>query len=455
MIKVKYLVVGAGPAGIAASTTLAKESNDILVVSKQLGGAYCNDGVVVSNSLLYFSQMYTRYLQVHNNFIDNGKIPPSKLDFKRLKKYIDNNVNKAKRLILDKFEKYEITYISGTIKFIEPHKAELTREDGEIDIVVFEKALIAVGSDQQKLLSNLKLADINSVSKLETIPTSISIIGGGLIGVELACVFNRLGTKVNIVEKGETILSFIDSKAAKRYEDILKKKGINIIHGREVISIDKVGQKYLILFNDMQIESEQVFLSIGRKPFISPLNLEAAGVNINEDGNVIFDTNFTTDNKDIYVAGDVTAIGMRLGWAVNSGETAAQNMLGKDILSDEFAFTTYLSTDPELGFIGLSEEQARKTGYDYDVIKVNHTSFYNHLLVEESPTTIKIVYNKADNSFLGVYVLGSGVREILSVFNMFFQNKIKVDNIATFTGIRPVYNDIFCEIASKVKKLPD
>ncbi len=455
MIKVKYLVVGAGPAGIAASTILAKESKDILVVSRQLGGTYCNDGVVVSNSLLYFSQMYTRYLQVHNNFIDNGKNPPKKLDFKRLKKYIDNNVNKAKRLILEKFEKYEINYIPGSIRFIEPHTAELTKEDGEVDTVVFEKALIAVGSDQQKLLSNLKLADINSVSKLESIPTSISIIGGGLIGVELACVFNRLGTKVNIVEKGDTILSFLDNKAAKRYEDILKKKGINIVNDREVISIDKVGQKYLILFDDMQIESEQVFLSIGRKPFVSPLNLEAAGVKINDDGNIVFDTNFTTDNQDIYVAGDVTAVGMRLGWAVNSGETAAKNMLGKDILSDEFAFTTYLSTDPELGFIGLSEEQAEKTGYDYDVIKVNHSSFYNHLLVEETPTIIKIVYNKADNSFLGVYVLGTGVREILSTFNMFFQNKIKVDNIANFTGIRPVYNDIFCEIVSKVKKLSD
>ncbi len=455
MIKVKYLVVGAGPAGIAASTTLAKESNDILVVSKQLGGAYCNDGVVVSNSLLYFSQMYTRYLQVHNNFIDNGKTSPAKLDFKRLKKYIDNNVNKSKRLILEKFEKYEIKYISGTIKFLEPHKAELTKEDGEVDIIVFEKALIAVGSDQQKLLSNLKLTGINSVSKLETIPSSISIIGGGLIGVELACVFSRLGTKVNIVEKSDTILSFVDSKAAKKYEDILKKKGINIVHNREVVSIDKVGQKYLILFNDMQIESEQVFLSIGRKPFISPLNLSAAGVNINDDGNVIFDTNFTTDNKDIYVAGDVTAVGMRLGWAVNSGETAAHNMLGKDILADEFGYTTYLSTDPELGFIGLSEEQAHKTGYDYDVIKVNHTSFYNHLLTEDTYTTIKVVYNKADNSFLGVYVLGTGVREILSAFNMFFQNKVRVDSISQFTGIRPVYNDIFSEIASKVKKLPD
>ncbi len=455
MIKVKYLVVGAGPAGIAASTILAKESSDILVVSRQLGGAYCNDGVVVSNSLLYFSQMYTRYLQVHNNFIDNGKISPAKLDFKRLKKYIDNNVNKAKRSILDKFEKYEINYISGSIKFLESHKAELTREDGEVDTIVFEKALIAVGSDQQKLLSNLKVSDINSVSKLESIPASISIIGGGLIGVELACVFNRLGTKVNIIEKEDSILSFIDSKAVKRYEDILKKKGINIIHNREVVNVDKVGQKYLILFNDMQIESEQVFLSIGRKPFILPLNLEAAGVNLNSNGSVIHDTNFTTDNKDIYVAGDITAVGMQLGWAVSSGEIAAKNMLGKDILSDEFAFSTYLSTDPELGFIGLSEEQAEETGYDYDVIKVNHTSFYHHLFAEDTNTTIKVIYNKADNSFLGVYVLGSGVREILSTFNMFFQNKIKVDNIIDFTGIRPAYNDIFCEIASKVKKLTD
>lgn len=449
--KVDYFVIGAGPAGVCAANILAGSGGKTVIAGKALGGSFCGDGRVVLNSLLHVSSLYDRYKQAMQFFAETPAVP-AKIDFKRVKKYVDGVIARVRKAFSDELEENGAEFIEGSVEFIGKNKVLVKKADGSEEIYSFKKCLIASGSSGHKLdiLSGAKSLNISTILNFETVPSSVVIIGGGLVGTEAATLFSRIGSRVTVVEKTDRILGGVDHTIVKKYEDALKKKDIEIITGRTVQKIERIGQKYVILFEDGKLESEEVFVCIGRTPLIEGLNLENAGV-FAEKGALRYYPDLKTDNPDIYLAGDVTGIRMHSGGAFHSAAIAAKNMLGSDVKYNSEAAPTILSADPEITCVGLTEEEAKKAGYECGVVKYTFGDMYKAAMPSVPPLFAKVVYNKADRTFLGLHAIGRMAMDLVSAFSIVIQAGVTVDKAVDFIYTSPVFRELISELAEKIK----
>ena len=452
-ITTDFLVIGSGPSGVSACDVLAKSGKKIVLVGDKLGGAYCSEGSVVSNSILRFSMTYSNYKKISTEFLEEI-VQPGKLDFKVVRKYIENNVNRVRKQFANSFERNKVEYIEGTAEFISPERVSIHCSDDSKIICKFDKCLIATGSVNKSLnLSSHRKNqnhDVTAFSSINSMPASVSIIGGGFIGMELATFFSRLDIKVTIIEKRERILYGLDYNIIKKYEDSLKKKDVSILTNKNIQKVERIGQKYIIFFDDSQVESEAVFVCIGRVPRIKELNLEKAGVDV-LDGVPVFGSDLRTDNKNIFVAGDVTNILMHTGWAYYSASLAAKNMLGENSNYNINVSPVVIAVDPEIASVGLSEEEAKEQGYNIGVIKYTHNNTYYFPFASSTQTFIKAVYNKDDKTFLGVQLIGSGSASIISTFALLIQLSITREAVPDYVYVHPILNEFFNEIVDKMK----
>ncbi len=446
-----YIIIGAGPAGVCAANILSKSGKKIVIVGKILGGSYCSTNSIVSESLVGLSKMFEKFRIIKDSFIEDD-VDNVALDFKRVKKIVDSNLNKAKKQFLEIIEDAQAEYIEGTAVFTDSNMLDITLPDNSVVSYKFKKCLIATGAAVPKsnLYPSRKNLDISTFINMESIPDSVAIIGGGALGVEVASFFSRFGSKVTLVEKSDRLLPIVDAQISKKLEDTLKKRGINLVTSH-ITKIERVGQKYIALSEAGPVESEEVFICTGRVPAIQELKLENAGVNIDENGFMIYSNNLQTCNKNIYIAGDVSHIMMNLSWAYYSATVAARNMLGENIEYTPEILPVYIDTDPEIALIGLSEEAAKARGLDYGVFKYVFGDIYGiYNNAGGQQTVIKTIYDKSSKTFLGIQAMGREVNGLIATFAIIMKLKITIEQIPDFVYINPVFNEFFKEVSEKL-----
>lgn len=448
---VDYIIVGAGPAGSCAANILSKSGKKIIIVGKVLGGSYCSINSISSEVLVNFSKSYEKFRLVKNSYLSD-EVENVSLDFKRIKKLVDTNVNKSKKAFLESMEENNVEFIEGSACFSGSNLIDITSTDGKTTTYKFKKCLIATGAMAPKtsIYNNKKSLDVAAFVNMEELPESVAIIGGGALGVEVASFFTRFGSKVTIVERNDRLLSMFDPYISKKYEDTLKKRGVNVITSHDINKIERVGQKYIALSEAGPIESEEVFLCIGRVAAVSDLMLEKAGINLDDNGHIVFGNNLQTDNQNIYVAGDVSHIMMNSSWAYYSATVAAKNMMGADISYMSEILPVYIDSDPEVAMVGLSEEQAKERGLDYGVVKYAFSDAYGFTNNSNSQTVIKTVYEKNSKTFLGIQAMGRGANNLIAIFAIIIKLKLNIEQIPDFVYIDPVFNDFFNDIAEKL-----
>lgn len=449
---VDFIVIGAGPAGACATNILSKNGKKVVVVGKVLGGSYCSSDGTVSESLIELSKMFEQFRVIKDSFIEED-VSDVALDFKRVKKVVDNNLNKARKQFLEIIEDAHAEYIEGSASFTGNNMLDIALTDGSVVSYKFDKCLIATGAvvPKSNIYPNKKNLNISTFVNMENIPDSVAVIGGGAFGVEVASFFSRFGSKVTLVEKSDRLLPIVDTHISKKLEDTLKKRGINIVTSHNITKVERVGQKYIALSEAGPIESEEVFICIGRVPAVQELNLESAGINVNENGFVVFGNNLQTDNGNVFVAGDASHVMMNISWAYYSATVAARNMLGEHIEYTPEILPVYIDTEPEIALIGLSEEEAKNRGLDYGVFKYVFGDVYGiHNNVGGQQTVIKTIYDKNDKFFLGVQAMGHGVNGLIAAFAIIIKLKITMEQIPDFVHIDPVFNEFFKEVAEKL-----
>ena len=449
--KVDCFVIGAGPAGICAANILSKSGKKTVIVGKTLGGSFCYDGRVVLSSLLHISSLYDRYKQTMQ-FLGDTQGTPASIDFKRIRKYVDGVISKVCKVFVEELNENGAEYVEGSAEFTGQNSVIVNKIDGTSEEYIFDKCILAVGAAEKKLnaLSGAKALKISTILNFESIPSSVVIIGGGLVGLETAAFFSRLGSKVTIIEKNDKILSSFDPQIVKKYEDALKKKNIDVITSLVVQKIEKIGQKFVIFYDDGKLESEEVFVCIGKTPVIDGLCLEKAGIVI-EDNAPCCDFELKTDNPNIYLAGDVTGMRMRSGWAFHSAAIAAKNILGKNVKYNPKTASAVLSVDPEIASVGITEEEAKKLGYDCGTIKYTSSDIHKAVLPAAFPLFVKVVYDKESKTFLGLQAIGRSAIDIASDFSIIIQGEITIDKAADFVCANPLFNEFISELAEKIK----
>ncbi len=448
---VDYIIVGAGPSGACAANILSKSGKKILLVGKVLGGSHCSISSTSSETLMSLSKSFEKFRTINDSYVCDNVVSIS-LDFKKVKKLVDSNANKSKKSFLEIMEDCSVEFIEGTACFSGSNMLDVTLADGKVMSYKFKKCLIATGAVAPKtsLYNNKKNIDVASFTNMEELPESVAIVGGGALGVEVASFFARFGSKITIIERNDRLLPSIDPYISKKYEDTLKKRGVCVVTNHDIKKIERVGQKYIALSDAGPIESEEIFLCIGRVPAVSELMLESAGINTNDKGHIIFGNNLQTDNKNIYVAGDVSNIMMNSSWAYYSAVIASKNMMGENLSYEPEILPVYIDTDPEIALVGLSEEQAKEREYDYGIFKYVFGDIYGLLNSSGSQTVIKTVFDKSNKTFLGIQAMGRGANNLIAVFALIIKLKLSIEQIPDFVYIDPVFNEFFNEVAEKL-----
>lgn len=449
------IIIGAGPAGVSTATNLASNDYKVLVVDERIGGNYCSCGSVVSNALLHSSYLYNRFQTQTKNFIQFNVEPEPTFDFDfgKARKYVENLSNKVVKAYRDELNSDHIDTLIGRAAFVDESIVEVTTEDG-VQTLCAEHYILATGSTNKSLdLPKVtKVLGVENIFNLTAVPASVAIIGGGFVGCEYATFFKRIGCDVTIIEKSGRILSSFDEQIVKKYEDLQKKNGVEIIKNRSVEKIEKIGNKsILFLTEDDKIEAEEVFVSVGREPNLSGLNIEAAKVKVQDDIPVL-NAHFQSTNKKVFVIGDATGHDMLVNWAYRSGEIVANRIMGHRKRNKYEYMPRVLYVDPEIASIGFTDAKAKEAGFTPLTIKYSYTDLEKSLILDHSKIFMKVIYDKDSKKILGAHIIGRSAGELISVFALLIQSGIKIDSISEYIFNHPVFSEVLTELSNKYKE---
>jgi dihydrolipoamide dehydrogenase len=410
-------VIGAGWAGFNASIRAKALGLKVALIEKnQIGGTCLNRGCIPTKSLIQSAKIYSLIKKSKNFGI---KIQASSLDFDAIQSRKERVVEQLRQGM--HFTLKGIDVINASAQLL--GNDTITADGKEIKA---KSILLACGSKPMEL-SNIKFGHTKIISSdgllnLNTLPSTLLIIGGGVIGCEFAGLFCALGVKVAVVEKMPQLLPGEDTEVARKLDGIFKKKGISVSTDTDASTLD---------FSSYDL----VLLSVGRVPDMTGLELDKAGVTM-ERNRIKVDEYLRTSAPHIFAAGDCTGKIMLAHFAAYQGVVAAENIAHPDNLqkADNVNIPNCIFTDPEIASVGLDEEEARQQGIDAQIHKFDFLGSGMARILDEAEGFIKIISNKQTGRIVGASVIGPKATELIAPLT------VAVSNLLTVTQLR---NTIF------------
>src|SRR5258708_1013328 len=377
------VVIGTGPGGYVCAVRAAQLGMKVAVVEKDstLGGTCLNVGCMPSKALLHASEMFE---EAGHSFAKIGvSVSAPKLDLPSMMNFkqqgIDGNVKGVEFLM----KKNKIDVISGAGKIIGAGKIEVSGSDGKAQTVETKNIVIATGSDIAQLkgieIDEKRIVSSTGALSLDKVPTSLLIVGAGVIGLELGSVWHRLGAKVTVVEFLDRILPGMDGEIAKQFQRILEKQGFAFKLGAKVTGVDISGKTLSAKVEPAAggaaeaIEADVVLVCIGRVPYTEGLGLKEAGVALDNRGRVQIDPHFSTSVKGVYAIGDVVAGPMLAHKAEDEGVACAEIIAGKAWHVNYDVIPGVVYTTPEVSSVGKTEEELKQAAIPYTPAKLPST----------------------------------------------------------------------------------
>ncbi len=423
-IDVDAIVIGAGPGGYHAAIRLGQLGKNVVCFDRdEVGGVCLNWGCIPTKALLHVGEV-ARHIR------DAGeiglKVAAPEVDREGVANFaaevVKSNVGGVNTL----FKANNVTFAYGQASFTGPKSVALAKRDGTSDTYVAREAVvIATGSApvDVKVWPRDGETIINSddAVRIKSIPKTMLVIGGGVIGLEFATVYTRLGAKVLVVEMMPNLLTGTDLEISKTMGRILKKQGVEIALDTKVVSLEKSGNGVKAVLNgaftggkDETREFEVALVAVGRRPVTDGLNLEAAGVATNERGFLDVDAQRRTKVAGVFAIGDITGAPMLAHKAMKEGVVAAEVIAG-DLSSayDPVAVPNCVYTDPEVATIGLSEEEAKAAGYELRIGKFPLAASGRARTMNESDGMIKLVGDAKTDLLLGMHIIAPQAESLI------------------------------------------
>lgn len=445
------IVIGGGPAGYLASERASKENKSVLCIEKDnVGGVCLNEGCIPTKTLLYSAKLY--------DGAKNGKkygVTTEDIAFDHAA--VVARKNKVIKLltggIKSTLKANGATLINGT--------AMITgrTDDGYFTVSVGEetyegeKLLIATGSQpavppipglREGLDSGFVLTN-KEVLSLAAVPESLVVVGGGVIGLEMASYFNSIGASVSIIEMLDHIAGENDAELTAILRKNYEKKGMKFILGAKVTSVGADCVNYELNGEGCTIPCSKVLLSIGRRASTSELGLETIGVETNR-GAIVTDAKMRTNVENVYAAGDVNGKSMLAHTAYREAEVAVNNILGIDDAVNYAAIPSVIYTNPELGAVGLTEATAAAKGIEVSVVKLPMRFSGRYLAENEGGDGIfKLIVEKNTRKIVGAHALCNYASEFIMVAALMVELGITVEQAKRFVFPHPTVGEIIRE----------
>ena len=422
------ICIGLGPAGMAVSAMGAEMGLKVCTIEKnKVGGECMNVGCIPSKSLLKISEYRNSTAKLEEmGLLEEAEKPAIKAPFPRIAGYLDY-ISNTKTLKM--FKKVNLILNEGSASFVDSHTVRV----GERSITA-QRIFIAVGTEPQVPpidgISDIDILTNKNIFSLEEVPESLTIIGGGAIGCELAQAFTRLGTKCAIIHMDDYLLPSGNREAGDLLEGVFKKEGIPVYNSKKIVSIIKDGEEICLYTEDgLCLKSEKLLLSAGRKVDLKELNLENAGVKYDDKG-IKVDGKYRTSVKHIYAVGDCNNGILLSHAAMHQGMFAIMNAVSPFAM---FRFRNYVIpwtvfTDPQVSYVGMRESELRKKGIKYQTVTVKYEDYGAAIAEYVGIGYVKVHTNYFGRVF-GVGIVGDGSGEMINEWALIIQKKISLMSI--------------------------
>ncbi|WP_041424070.1 dihydrolipoyl dehydrogenase [Thermosediminibacter oceani] len=444
----RIVVIGAGPGGYVAALKAAKLGAQVTVVEKdKVGGTCLNRGCIPTKALLASAEVLTAIKEAEEYGIRvEGKITPDMGLIIARKNKVVERLNKGIEFL---FEKNNVRLVKGKGTLVGNKAVKVELEEGGCETLEADNIIIATGSSPAKIpvfpFDGKRVLTSDEILDLDYVPSSIIIVGAGVIGCEFGTFFSAVGSAVTMVEMMERVLPTEDSDLGKEMEKVLKRKKIKLhLKSRiEKVEIKENGVK-AVLDSGKELEAEIMLVATGRRAEINDLGLETVGVKTDK-GRIIVDDRMETSVKGIYAIGDIVP-GLQLAHVASfEGICAAENIMGIESRMDYSAVPRGIFTDPEVGAVGMTEEEALNAGF-----RIRTGRFYFRGLGRAQAAGkiigfAKIIAEEGTDKILGASIIGPNATDLVHEIVPAIKCAITVKDMSKLIHSHPTFSEAVME----------
>lgn len=466
------VVIGSGPGGYVCAIRAAQLGLKTACIEKDntLGGTCLNVGCIPSKALLSVSE---KYAQAVHGFADIGiDVGTPKFDLKKMMAHKDKVVGANTQGIAFLFKKNKVQHFVGTGSITGANTVEISGKNGK-QVLSAKNIVIATGSESMPLpgiaTDEKQIVTSTGALSFTKIPTSLAVIGGGVIGLEMGTVWQRLGAKVTVIEFMDRVLPGMDMEVSKEMKKILTKQGIQFKLSTKVTGAQASKDKVTLMLEPAapgaagqnktegsadRLEVETVLVSIGRRPYTAGLGLEKAGIKVDNRGRVEIDDHFRTNVQGIYAIGDVVRGAMLAHKAEDEGVVVAEIIAGQSGHINYDAIPNVVYTCPEAASVGATEEQLKERGVAYKSGKFPFMANGRARAMNASDGFVKILADAKTDRVLGCHIVGAEAGTLIAEITLAMEFGASSEDIARTCHAHPTLNEAVKEAALAVDGRP-
>ena len=459
--KKSVIVIGGGPGGYVAAIRAAQLGAEVTVVEKQyLGGTCLNVGCIPTKCLLHSAELVE---QIKTQGKDIGvEVEGVKVNFPQVIAHKNAISKQLTSGVAGLLKMNKVKKVDGTAKFTGEKQLEVTKADGSKETMTADAIIVATGSVNAQppipgLKENPNCIDSTGALSLEKLPQTMVVIGGGVIGLELACAYAAFGTKITVVEAMDHMLPMLDGDLTKIGVAHMKKMGMDFHLECPVQSVESspVGAKVVCKDKSgktVSFEAEKVLVAIGRKANTAGLDL-AAGKIDNEKGRILVNDKMETNVPGVYAIGDCVFGHAQLAHTASAmGEVASENICGLEAHYCEKTNPTCVYMEPEAASVGLTEEQCKAQGIAYKVGKFPMSANGKALILNGGEGLVKIIAGAEYGEILGMHIIGPRATDLIAEGALAIEGEMTLDEIVDTIHSHPTVTETMREAALNAEK---
>ena len=445
------VVIGAGPGGYVAAIRLAQLGKKTALVEKEsLGGVCLNWGCIPSKALIAAANL----VEEIRGAAERGIVAESpRVDVGKLREFKNAVVKKLVAGVgtLEKGNGVEV--VKGTATFVAPSAVEVSSGDGEKQRLEAPAFIVATGARPVEIpgfaFDGKDVWSAREAVDLPEVPKRLVCIGGGVIGMELGIVYAKLGSQVTFVEALPQILTGVDPEAVRLLQKGIRRRGGTVHVNAKAKGYERKGGALVVHLEvdgkAQDLECDRILVGVGFRPNAGGLGLEQVGVKIGPKGFVEVDEQFRTSVPSIFAVGDLVAPPFLAHKASKEGEIAAEAIAGMKSAKDWVALPGAIFTDPEIGTVGLSEDEARAQGYDPIVGKFPFAALGRAIAIDHTEGFVKVVGDRASKLLLGVTLCGPEASDLVAEATLALEMGAYLEDVALTIHAHPTLPEAFME----------
>lgn len=445
------LVLGSGPGGYTAAFRAADLGKKVIMVERysDIGGVCLNVGCIPSKALLHMSVVLNETKEMSVNGITFGE---PQIDIDKIREFKDGVINKLTGGLSGLAKARKVEVVTGYGKFTSGNTVAVEADDGAVKTIAFEKAIIAAGSRVIKLPfiphDDPRVMDSTGALALEEIPERLLVIGGGIIGLEMAQVYDSLGSKITVVELGDTIIPGADKDITRPLLKKIKKQYENVFLKSKVTNVEAKDEGLLVTFEGKECPEtdtfDRVLVAVGRSANGKLIDAEKAGVAVNDWGFIEVNERLETNVDNIYAIGDIVGQPMLAHKAVHEGKVAAEVINGMPSAFTPMSIPSVAYTDPEVAWAGKTEDELKAEGVEYEKGAFPWAASGRSLSLGRDEGLTKAMFCAKTHRLLGCGIVGPNAGELIAEAMLAIEMGADMHDVGLTIHPHPTLSETLC-----------